>query len=218
MLTEAEYKALKAKPADQLTEEEKASVAAYENANPPAGSSAGSQNAENQQGNEDDAAAGNQQQPGPVPYDRFKTVNESLKQTQAELKKMQDAEAERQAAAKEAEEKGMLDQQEFEKLATKRKGELQAVTERVATLEAENKKNEEALTKYLEAARKDLPEHILALLDKLDTVDQLEYIAANRETLGAKLPDGPGKLPKSKGNNGSLSEDEKRKRAAQTTL
>ncbi|MDP9352118.1 MAG: hypothetical protein M3P51_11325 [Chloroflexota bacterium] len=42
---------------------------------------------------------------------------------------------------------------------------------------------EAALAAQLEASRKDLPAHIIGLLDKLDTADQLEWIATNREAL-----------------------------------
>lgn len=42
---------------------------------------------------------------------------------------------------------------------------------------------ERALTGYLETEREGLPEHITALLDRMDPVDQLEWIRTNREAI-----------------------------------
>jgi hypothetical protein len=47
-------------------------------------------------------------------------------------------------------------------------------------------KYEAALGKLLAKEREGLPKHVLTLLDKLDPAEQLEYIAENREALGAK--------------------------------
>ena len=41
-----------------------------------------------------------------------------------------------------------------------------------------------ALEKSLAAEKKDLPKHVLVLLEKLDPVEQIEYLAVNREELG----------------------------------
>lgn len=49
---------------------------------------------------------------------------------------------------------------------------------------------EAALAAQLEASRTDLPGHIIGLLDKLDTADQLAWIAANRESLKPSVSSG----------------------------
>jgi hypothetical protein len=56
-------------------------------------------------------------------------------------------------------------------------GELEPLSDQVVRLSG-------ALEKYLEAEKKELPKHVLVLLEKLDAVDQMEYLAANREAIG----------------------------------
>ena len=41
----------------------------------------------------------------------------------------------------------------------------------------------QALEKYLSAEKKDLPEHLSVLLEKLDPVEQLEYLSGHRQAL-----------------------------------
>ncbi len=51
------------------------------------------------------------------------------------------------------------------------------------------------LTKLLETQRAGLSEAITKLLDKLDPVDQLEWLAANKETISKTKQDGPPPTP-----------------------
>lgn len=89
--------------------------------------------------------------------------------------------AERKAARErqEAEERAASEQGEFKKLADQR----QARIAELEPFEAQATRYGAALTKLLDAQRKDLPGHITALLDKLDPAEQLEWIAANQEAL-----------------------------------
>jgi hypothetical protein len=89
-------------------------------------------------------------------------------------------EAQQQKDREATEAKALEEQQEFKKLADQR-------AEKVAELEpfkAKAERYEAALTALLEAERKDIPEHLVALLDKLDPAEQLEWIATNREAIG----------------------------------
>lgn len=109
-----------------------------------------------------------------IPKSRFDEVNNELKR----LKKADEdrIKADQAAAAQHAKEQG-----EWEKLAKQHET-------RVAELEPQQAKAERyeaALKAHLDTQRKDLPAHITALLDKLDVAEQLEWIAANREALGA---------------------------------
>lgn len=112
---------------------------------------------------------------------------ERKKAEQATLKAKADAEAE--AAKKNG---------EWQKLAEQREAEAAALTKKLAELEPVSGKAERyeaTLKKYLEAQKKDLPAHILALLEKLDPVDQLEYITANADVLRKPEGDAPDKRP-----------------------
>jgi hypothetical protein len=60
------------------------------------------------------------------------------------------------------------------------------------TVSADLKRHEKALEKLLEARRKGLPGHVTALLDKMDAVAQLEYIAEFGEDLTKEADGKPG--------------------------
>lgn len=87
---------------------------------------------------------------------------------------------------------------EWQKLAEQREGQLSDLQKRLSELEPVTTKAERyegTLKKFLDAQRQGLPQHITALLDKLDPVDQLEWIAANQETLKQKPAGGPPATP-----------------------
>ena len=65
-----------------------------------------------------------------------------------------------------------------------------------------------ALEKYLATEKKDLPKHVLVLLEKLDPIEQIEYLAANREDLG-KTGKVDGVPPSPDPKQRTLSDDEK---------
>lgn len=103
-------------------------------------------------------------------------------------KAAREAEDARRTAEDEAEQKRLEEQKEFEKLANDRKAKLDALEAQVKTLAEQNEKYISAIKAKLETERKGLPDHITALLDKLDPVDQLEWLAGNAEA--AKKPSG----------------------------
>ena len=107
-------------------------------------------------------------------------------------------------AREEAEAEALKKNEEWQTLAKQleaRVGELEPLGERVTKLSG-------ALEKYLAAEKKDLPKYVLDLLGKLDPVDQIEYLAANRDELGKQRgPEGvpPSPTPRDR----TLSEDER---------
>lgn len=120
-------------------------------------------------------------------------------------------EKESQKAADDAEAQRLAEQNQFKELAEKRETKIKELEVQISELEPLKEtvtKYEAALQKFLDAEKKDLPAHILTLLEKLDVVDQLEYIATNRESLKAKSKDGPPPTPKD-GDAKTLSEKEK---------
>lgn len=136
-------------------------------------------------------------------------------------KDLEKAQRDRDKAAEEEERKRLEEAGEFKELAQQaetratkaeaRVAELEPLGERVAALEG-------ALKGYLDAEREGLAPHVLALLDKLDVVEQLSWIAANREVLRPQdgrrgVPPTPNADPKAK-----LSDEEKRKQAWKTRL
>lgn len=106
-------------------------------------------------------------------------------------------------AREEAEAEGLKKSEEWQALAKKleaRVGELEPIGEQVTRYKS-------VLEKYLEAEKKDLPKHVLVLLEKLDPADQMEYLSTNREELGkvGKLEGVPAS-PQARGR--SISEEE----------
>lgn len=110
--------------------------------------------------------------PGPVPYDRFKEVNDQL----AELRRK---DAEREAAAKAAHEKQLAEQNKWQELAQQREQELAA--ERLT-----NTRNRIAMAKGIPAD----------LVDLLQGKDEAELTAsADRLLAYIKPASGPGVPP-----------------------
>lgn len=123
-------------------------------------------------------------------------VDRIIKDRLAREKKKGDEAAEQARKAAEAE--ALAKNQEWQKLAEQRQAELDEKATRIGELEPFQeaaRKYSEALGNYAKTLTADLPEHIKALLEKMDPVEQLEYMAANKEALGVKI--GPLGVPPS---------------------
>lgn len=143
--------------------------------------------------------------------------------TQAELdqkiadrleRERKNAEEKAKKAREEAETKALEEQKEFQKLAEQRAAQVAELTPKAEQVE----RYQAALTKILETEKAGVQEHVLALLEKLDPVEQLEWIAANRDKL--KVPETPEPeldktrgIPKtpSRGDNRGAQEEQERK-------
>ena len=103
----------------------------------------------------------------------------------------------------------------------KRVDELEPVAESATTLTEQLERSNKALSTYVETLREGLPQSVLVLLDKSDVVEQLEWLAENREAIIGtdKTEDKPltkGVPASPKANANGIPDDEKRKRAANT--
>src|SRR5512133_496962 len=65
--------------------------------------------------------------------------------------------------------------------------------ERLGALGEQAARYKGALEQALAAEKKALPRHVLALLEKLDPLEQMEYLSANREELAQTFA--PGGVP-----------------------
>ncbi len=115
-----------------------------------------------------------------------------------------------QKAREEAESQALKQKQEWQTLAemnATRAGELQARLGELEPLGDQMARYRSALEKSLADEKKDLPRHVVVLLEKLDPVEQLEYLAVNRAELGRDTrPEGVPATPAAR--QRSLSEDE----------
>lgn len=115
--------------------------------------------------------------------------------TQAELEQVvkdrldraqRKAQADADKARQDAEAKALAEQGEFKTLAEQRAAriaELEAATEAGKATTKQLERYQASLKKHLDAQRADLPTHIVALLDRLDVADQLEWLAENRAAM-----------------------------------
>lgn len=94
-------------------------------------------------------------------------------------------------ARREAEEKSLAENAKWQELAEKRAKDLEAASAAMKELESAKATSEaqaQALGRYLDAERKGLPDHIIGLLDKLPPLQQLEWLAENKEKLATPKP------------------------------
>lgn len=145
----------------------------------------------------------------PIPYDRFKQVNDQLKELKQWKAQQEAAEAKRLKEAGEAEKARLAQQQQWEKLANQYKTEAEQLSPHKATAE----KYGAALSRLLESERKPLPKHILSLLDKMDPAEQLEWIAENKTAVIQPLPNLNGDAS-GRGKGKGMSDDQRRELAA----
>jgi hypothetical protein len=150
------------------------------------------------QPNTTEAAPETTEQPTPTPAD--KQAEQPKLFTQAEIDKIiadrltreekKRAEA-TDKARRDAEEKALADNAKWQELAEKRAKEIDGATQALAEMETLRQQHEAATTalgRYLDTERKGLPDHIIGLLDKLGPVEQLEWLASNKDKLVTSKP------------------------------
>lgn len=123
-------------------------------------------------------------------------LDEKLKE-RLERKEKQAQERERKAR-EEAEAKALEEGAQWQKLAEKRQAQIAELEKRVAELEMVEKtasRYGKAIEAQLAAQLADVPEHIQALLTRMDPVERLEWLAANGDKLKAPAANPPATPP-----------------------
>jgi chromosome segregation ATPase len=145
-----------------------------------------------------------------IPKTRFDEVNNKLKEAQAQL----DAKSKQEQEAAEAR---LREKEDYKTLAEQHEAKVKDLEPKITELDAKAKRYEEAVTAQLKTAKAQVPEHLHSLLEKLDPVEQLEWIANNADKIkeqSNKLSGIP-RTPKPVGDNGK---DEDKMRAEQRRL
>lgn len=149
----------------------------------------------------------------------LKTALDSEREAKKALEK---AEREKQKAAEDAEAERLKKQGEYQKLAEAAEAKVGELEKRVAELESVSEKLErydKALGGYLAKEREGLAPHIIALLDNLDVVAQLEWIANNKQALVPPTQNKSGVPPTPAPDKpGQVSDEERKRRAWQPRL
>lgn len=169
-------------------------------------------------GNQPDVAKNTENnQPGPIPYERFKEVNDQYKAIKSQLDALQQEKEKRDKEAKEAEEKRLESQKEFETLANERKSELEKANELNSTYKAELEAQTAVLSQLYESRKSLVPEMYQPLLDEMSLIKRLEWIAANESKLkpASNGSNGIPTTPNPKG-QGDLTPDQRRAMAKRT--
>ena len=173
---------------------------------------------EQQPGQQPDAAKNTENnQPGPIPYERFKEVNDQYKAMKSQLDALQQEKEKRDKDAKEAEEKRLESQKEFETLANERKTQLDKANETITTYKAELEAQTAVLSQLYESRKSLVPEMFQPLLDEMTLIKRLEWIAANESKLkpASNGTNGIPHTPNPKG-TGDLTPDQRRAKAKST--
>lgn len=158
----------------------------------------------------------NKDEPENFSRDYVQELRQEAAKYRTELKQLQEAEAERQKKAKEAEEKRLESQKEFETLAAERKQELEQANGTIEDYKGQLERQTAVLTALYEARKTAVPEMYQPLLDKLDLVDRLQWIADNEAKLKpANGANGIPATPVPKG-MGELTPEQKRAKAKRT--
>lgn len=139
-------------------------------------------------------AAGTTTETPKVEAEQAVTVDER-RFTQAELeqqikdrlaRQQRQFEAQQREAQQALEAKQLEDQAEWQKLANKRADEVKELKPRAGLADA----YEKAAQRLIEEQTRDLPSAILSLLEKLSPLDQLDWLAANAQTLKPQVASG----------------------------
>ena len=107
-----------------------------------------------------------------IPKSRFDEINNRLKQLEKEK-------AESDRVANEFSRKTAEEQGKYKELYEQVNGKLATLGEKAQAVD----KYQGVISKMLDNQKKDLPAHILTLLDRLDPADQLEWIAENQAAI-----------------------------------
>lgn len=119
-----------------------------------------------------------------------KLINRAKDEGREAAKKQHDEE--QRKATEEAERKQLAEQQKFKELSEKQQSDLTTLTTQVEThkqtiadLTAERDRYKAIVEANVKEQRKNLPEHLGALLDALDPIAQMEWLSKNADKLTA---------------------------------
>lgn len=137
-----------------------------------------------------------------IPKHRFDEVNNKLKEIQAQLSAKEKAE-------QEAAEARLKEKEDYKTLASQHEAKVKDLEPKVEALDSEAKRLRGVVEIQLKAARTQVPDHLHSLLDKLDPVEQLEWIASNADKLkdAPKTPAGIPRTPRPAGENGKKDQE-----------
>lgn len=150
--------------------------------------------------------------PGPVPYERFAAINAELRDLRKWRKEQEELQAQTSQEQQKAEEGRLAEQQQWQQLAEKQKAKVMELEPRLKETTERLAKYEAALKIKVAAEMAKAPEHLRDLLEKLDVVEQLEWLAEHPEALKPAMMNGVPATPAGPP-NGQVPDNEAKKKA-----
>ncbi len=165
-----------------------------------------------------------EQQPGPVPYQRFAAKVQEATEQKAAADALQKRLDEIESAGKQAEEKAAVERGEWEKLANERQAKLEKIEPELKSLRSENESLKATVQAQQDAAIKSLPDEIKDMDPGIDDLTKRQVWidkalkAAEKITAAAANPTarpGVGAGPPKAGSSSNGSDGDEAARAAQ---
>jgi hypothetical protein len=169
-------------------------------------------------GAEPKTAEGTDNQPAPVPYDRFKEVNQRAKLAEERLAKLEQVERERLEQEETDRQKKLKEQQQFQSLAEEWEQKFTTLEPEHKTLKDKYDQAMEVLGGYAKSQMERVPEVFQSVVGTMPVLERLQWLTENAEKLDSVSSPGPKGIPASpKGRTpGDHSEEERRRKAART--
>lgn len=172
-----------------------------------------------QPGVEQEESAGSEkpevQEPGPIPYDRFKEVNERAKAYEKRLAEIEAKNLEREKAEDKERQRQLREQEQFKELADEWEGKFNDLEPKYTALQEQLDNANKLLQSYADAQMDSVPELFQPVVSNLPLTERLEWLTANKDKLGKAKPSGIPATPQGQG-RGEVSEEQRRRQSART--
>ena len=152
---------------------------------------------------------------GPIPYDRFKEVNERAKGYEARLAQLEEENRKRELDVEKARTDRLKEQEKFQELAVEWEGKFNEVSPKHDAATAELKVVNGLLDKFAEAQMEAVPELYREIVAKLPLTERLAWLTENSEKLGKVTLKGVPATPLGTG-KGEVTDEERRRISART--
>lgn len=156
------------------------------------------------------------QEPGPIPYDRFKEVNDRARSYEKRLAELEKQNEEREKQADDDRKKELRKQEKFQELAEEQEQKVAQLEPEVKRLQGELDAANEMLGNVAEAQMELVPELFRDVVAGLPVKERLEWLTANADKLGKGKPSGIPATPQGKGNADELTSEQRRRKSART--
>lgn len=153
--------------------------------------------------------------PGPIPYDRFKEVNEKARAYETRLAELEKLNLEREKDEEKKRQETLKDQQKFQELATEWEEKYLELNPKFESSEKELETVRALLEQYADSQMELVPELFREIVKEMPLTSRLEWLTKNKDKLGKGQPAGIPATPPGSG-QGEMTDDERRKKSAKT--